>query len=237
MSELKIKDKDIVVPGEILAEGMDYLPAGGAFRENDKIVSSQIGLVVIEGRLVRVIPLKGKYVPKREDTVIGKILDMSFSNWYVDIDCANDAVLSARETSEFVERGADLSQYYTYGDLIVAKISNVTRSTVELSMKEPGLRKLIGGRLIKIDSSKVPRVIGKKGSMINVIKEKTGCRITVGQNGLVWIQGEPDNELIAVEAIQKINNESHKEGLTEEIAKYLDEITSKRGVKNVQEKT
>lgn len=226
MGELLVKDKEIVVPGQELANGMDFLPAGSAFRDDDKIISSQIGIVSIDNRLIRVIPLKGKYTPKRNDVVIGKILDMSFNNWYVDIDCATNAVLSSREATEFVERGADLSQYYSYGDLIVAKVSNVTRTAVELSMRGPGLRKLGPGRIIKVEPSKVPRVIGKAGSMITLVKEKTICRITVGQNGLVWIQGEPQNELIATEAIRKINNESHKEGLTNEIAKFLDERTA-----------
>ena len=42
---------------------MDYLPAGGAFRENDKVISSQVGVVEINGRLVKVIPFAGAYVP------------------------------------------------------------------------------------------------------------------------------------------------------------------------------
>lgn len=236
MSELLVKDREVVVPGQILATGMDYLPAGCSFRENDKIICNQLGLVNIDNRLVRVIPLKGKYTPRRGDTIIGKIVDMTFNNWYVDIGCANDAVLSLREaSSSFIERGADLSQIYTFGDYIVATISNVTKSTVELSMKGPGLRKLGPGKIIRIDPSKVPRVIGKKGSMINVIKDKTKCQIIVGQNGMVWIQGVPESEILAANTVQKINDESHKEGLTEEIAKYLDGLLEKRE-ENVQEK-
>lgn len=237
MSEILIKEKDVVVPGQILAIGMDYLPAGGSFRENDKIVSNHVGLVHIDNRLIRVIPLKGRYAPKRGDTVIGKVVDMSFNNWYVDIECANDAVLSLREGSNsFIERGADLSQIYTFGDYIAASVNSVTKSTIEISMKGPSARKLGAGKIIKIDSSKVPRIIGKQGSMISMIKQKTGCNIIVGQNGIVWIQGSPENEILAASTIYKINNESHKEGLTEQIAKELDEILKSGSEKNVQEK-
>ena len=223
MGELLIKDKDIVVPGEVLATGMDYLPAICAFREEDKIVASQIGIITIEGRLIKVIPLKGKYTPKRNDMVIGIILDMNFNNWFVDIGCAANAVLSVREATEFVERGADLSQVYSFGDLIVAKVSNITRSSIDLSMRGPGLRKLGPGRLMKVDATKVPRIIGKQGSMITMIKEKTGCMIIAGQNGLVWIQGEPKNELITAEVLQMISRDAHKEGLTDKVAKVLEE--------------
>ena len=232
MGELKINDKSIVVPGEILADGMDFIPAQNSFRENDEIISSVVGVVTVNGRLIRVIPLRGKYAPKVGDTVIGKILDMTFNNWYIDIDCASNAVLSVREATEFVERGADLSHYYTFGDVICAQVSNVTRSNVELSMKGPGLRKLVGGKLIKVDSSKVPRIIGKQGSMIGIIKDKTGCKIIVGQNGFVWIQGESDKEMIATEIIGLISREAHKEGLTDKITNVLQEKLSSVGVKD-----
>jgi len=232
MGNLLIKDKSVVVPGEILADGMDFIPAQNSFRENDKIISNVIGVVSISGRLIKVIPLRGKYNSKVGDTVIGRIIDMTFNNWYIDIGCANNAVLSVREATEFVERGADLSHYYTYEDIICARVSNVTRSTIELSMKGPGLRKLIGGKLIKVDPSKVPRIIGKQGSMIGIIKEKTGCKMIVGQNGLVWIQGEPDREIIASEIIELINREAHKEGLTDKITNILHEKLGNVGDKN-----
>ncbi len=223
MGEILVKDKDVVTPGEVLAVGMDYLPAVCAFREEDKIVASQIGLVNLDGRLIRVIPLKGKYTPKRDDIVIGIILDMNFNNWFVDIGCSNNAVLSVREATEFVERGADLSQYYSFGDMICAKISNVTRSAIDLSMRAPGLRKLGPGRMMRVDPTKVPRIIGKQGSMIGMIKQKTGCRIIAGQNGWVWIQGDPKNETIVAETIEMISKEAHREGLTERVARVIDE--------------
>lgn len=223
MGNMLVKEKDIVVPGEILAEGMDFLPAHNAFREDDKIISSVVGITSLDGRLIRVIPLKGKYAPKVGDTVIGKILDVSFNNWFIDIDCANDAVLSVREAAEFIEKGADLLQYYTFGDVIVARVSRVTRSSVELSMRGPGLRKLTGGMLIKVNPSKVPRIIGKQGSMIGTIKDGTGCMMTVGQNGFVWIKGEPEKELIAVDIVKVISDEAHKEGLTDRITALLKE--------------
>lgn len=224
MGDLLIQEKDIVVPGQVLASGMDFLPASGTFREGDNVVSLYVGLVNVNGRLIRVIPLKGKYAPKRGDTVIGKIVDMSFNSWFVDIDGASDAILSVRDISEYVERGADLTQYYSFGDYIVAKIANVTRSAVELTMKDMGLRKLGKGRIMRVNSSKVPRIIGKQGSMISMVKEKTGCRITVGQNGLIWIQGSPEHERVVADIIALIDRESHKEGLTDRVGVELDKL-------------
>jgi exosome complex component RRP4 len=225
MSELKVKDKEIVSPGEVLASGMDFLPAGGTFREGNDIISSQVGIVNISGRLIKIIPLSGKYVPRRDDVVIGKIVDLWLGGWRVDIGWAYSANLSLKDASEdFIEKKADLSQYFNHGDIILTKITDVNSTKIiDLSMKGQGLRKLIGGRIIEITPSKVPRVIGKQGSMINLIKEKTDCKIFVGQNGRVWIKGiDPKKELTAVEAIRKINEESSTEGLTDKIKEFLE---------------
>lgn len=225
MGNIIINDKQIAVPGEVLAEGMDYLPAGGVFREKDKIIASQIGVVNIDNRLVKLIPLTGCYNPKRGDMVIGEVVNITFSGWSIDIGHSNLAVLPIRDaTSDFIERGADLSRFYNFNDTVVAKISNVSSSNlIDLTMKGPGLMKLKGGILIDVTPSKVPRIIGKAGSMISVIKEKTGCKIIVGQNGKVWIRGENfDNEKRAIDAIKMIEELAHTEGLTDKIGEFLE---------------
>ena len=78
---------------------------------------------------------------------------------------------------------------------------------------------VILGVIIKITPSKVPRLIGKQGSMVTLIKEKTGTIIRVGQNGLVWVSGENVDK--AIKAIKTIEQKSHIFGLTEEISKLL----------------
>jgi len=224
MGKINIKDKDIVVPGEELAEGMDYVPAVGTYRDEEKIIASQVGIVNVSGRLIKLIPLSGNYIPRAGDTVIGRVANMSFSSWFIDVGYAYEAALSLKDaTSEYIDRGADLSRYYDFGDYVVCKIIKVTKSmAIDLTMKGPGLRKIKGGKIVKITPSKVPRVIGKQGSMINLIKEKTGCRISVGQNGLVWIQGDdPKQEMIATKAIEEIEKKAHMNGLTDEITKFL----------------
>lgn len=225
MGKLLIEDKAIVVPGDILAEGMDYLPAGGAFRENDKVISAQVGVVEINGRLVKIIPLAGAYVPKKDDVVIGRVSDVSYSNWFVDIGYAFDGVMSLKDgTTDFVERGAELSDYYGIGDFVVARVSNVTKSKmIDLSMKGPGLRKLIGGKIATICPIKVPRVIGKMGTMVTMIKDYTGCHIIVGQNGRIWISGATsEDELTASQAIELIEQNAHISGLTDVVKEFLE---------------
>lgn len=227
MSKLLVKEKEIVVPGEVLAEGMDNLPGAGTYREGNEIMAGRLGLTYIDGRTIKLIPLSGKYTPKRNDTIICKVIDINFSGWRVDTNSAYSAMLSIKDaTSSYIGKGADLTQYYNLGDYIVTQVVNVTsQKLIDITMRGPGLHKLKGGRIIEVSSHKVPRIIGKQGSMVSMLKQATGCRIVVGQNGLVWIEGEPDNELLVENTIRKIEKESHLSGLTERIQKFLEKET------------
>ena len=223
MSELNVQDKAIVVPGELLATGMDFLPSFGTYRMKEDIRAARLGLVKIDGKVLKIIPLSGRYIPKRGDTIIGQVVNIMIAGWRMDTNSPYEAVLGMKDaTSEFIERGADLSKYYALGDYVVMKIINVTsQKLVDVTMRGPGLHKLIGGRVIDVNTNKVPRIIGKQGSMVTMIKDATGVKIVVGQNGLIWLEGEPRMENIAVDAIRKIEKEGHLSGLTEKIREFL----------------
>ena len=224
MSKIIVNDKDISVPGETLAVGMDILPGMGTYRDGEKIIANRLGLAMIEGRTIKLIPLSGRYIPKTGDTIICKVIDVGFNGWRLDTNSAYSAMLSMKDaTSEFIARGANLTQYYDLGDYIVCKIVNVTsQKLIDVTMKGPGLRKLKGGRIIEVNTNKVPRIIGKQGSMVMMIKDATNCNISVGQNGVIWIDGEPINELLAILTIRKIEKESHLTGLTDKIKEFLE---------------
>lgn len=221
--QIVVKDKDIVVPGEIIAKGMSFLPGNGAYREQDNVIAKRLGMVSIEGKVIKLIPLTGTYSPKLKDRIVGRVIDVLMQGWRLDINCPYSAVLSLKDgTSEFIPRGADLTQYFALGDYVVCQIVNVTsQKLIDVSMRGPGLRKLKGGRILQISPQKVPRVIGKDGSMVSMIKEATGCDIVVGQNGLIWFAGEPEGEVLAVKAFKKIEEDAHLSGLTDKIAALL----------------
>lgn len=228
MGELKVENKTVVVPGDILADGMDFLPSFGTYRFDDKIIASMVGLVRLDGKVIKLIPLSGRYIPKVGDTVIGKVIDILMTGWRIEINSPYTAVLSLKDaTTDYIEKGADLTKYFSFDQYVVAKIVQVTtQKLVDLTMKGQGLRKLRGGRVIEVNTNKVPRIIGKQGSMVSMIKKYTGCQITVGQNGIIWINGEdPTKENVSVEAIKKIEHESHIAGLTDSIKTFLEDKT------------
>lgn len=223
MSGLLVKEKSVVVPGEKLAAGMDYLPADGTYRKGEEIRAGRLGLVNLSGRAIKIIPLAGAYLPKKGDNVIGRVVDITMNGWRIEMNCAYSAMLTVKDaSSDYIPKGADLRKYFDIGDYMVARIVQVTsQNLIDVSTKGPGLRKLRGGRIFKINPTKVPRIIGKNGSMVSMIKDATGCRITVGQNGLIWIDGEPDMEQLAHDTITRIETESHIPGLTETINQHL----------------
>ncbi len=234
--QIMVKDKEIAVPGQELAQGMNFLPGPGTYRDEGLIRAQRLGMVSVEGKVIRLIALSGKYIPKLKDKVIAKVIDVLLTGWRVELNSPYSAVLTLKDaTTEFVQRGADLTQYYALGDYIMCQIVNVTsQKLVDVSMKVPGLRKLRGGRIIEVSPQKVPRIIGKEGSMVSMIKQATNCEIAVGQNGWIWLSGEPEAEVIASQTIRLIEQEAHLSGLTNKIANWLEEKTGKKAAPVVQ---
>lgn len=230
MGELIAKDKEVVVPGEIIAKGMDFLPSQGTYRKNEDVIANRLGILSVEGKVLKTIQITGRYLPRRGDTIIGKVEDILMSGWRFDINSPYSAVLPLKDASfDYIAKGEDLTKYFRLDDYAVAKITNVTsQNLIDITVKAPGLRRLRGGRIVKVSAHKVPRIIGKKGSMVQMIKKATDCKIVVGQNGLVWLEGEPAMESITVQAIRKIEEESHIPGLTDRVQKFLEKKTGKK---------
>ncbi|MDI6825757.1 MAG: exosome complex RNA-binding protein Rrp4 [Candidatus Aenigmarchaeota archaeon] len=215
------KVRKIILPGEIVGNAKDKRSSYGTFVEEGNIVSKFLGILRESGGYLSVIPLSGVYIPRKQDKVIGFITDVERMGWIVDINSPWQAFLSLSEAvDEFIDlKRFDISKFYDVGDIVYAQVSDVKRGDVQLTMRTPMARKLKDGVTIKITPSKVPRLIGKEGSMINIVKEKTGTTIRVGQNGVVWISGEKVEK--AIKVIKMIDEKAHIIGLTDEISKLL----------------
>lgn len=216
---IHVENKDLVIPGQILADD-EYYSGRGTFKENGKVCSYLLGRVSLRNKKIRVIPLKSKYVPKKGDVVIGKIKDVRFSMWDVDINSPYSGILPAFEV--FGREKKELNRTFDVGDVLFLRVVDVDEiKKAKLGLKGRGMGKFKGGIIVDIAPTKVPRLIGKKGSMINMIKDKTNCKIVVGQNGLVWVKGNDDMEQLTREIIQLIEAEAHTSGLTNKIKNKL----------------
>ncbi len=223
--------RQLVTPGDLLAEN-SYLAGENTFKENGKIYATHTGLVNYENRNIYVMALRSFYVPMVGDTVIGKVVEVIMSGWIIDVKAPYLAMLRASEVLErsFRPQRDDLPSMFDVGDIIIAKIvaSDRTRGPL-LTVREPGFGKITRGQITEITPTKIPRLIGKKGSMITTIKKEVGCQILVGQNGLVLISGKsPEDERLAIVAIRKIEEEAHTSGLTDRVAEMIRKMKNEK---------
>jgi exosome complex component RRP4 len=236
--------RQLVTPGDLLAEN-DYMNGENTYKENGKIYATRVGLFNHDDKRVYVVALKAFYIPMVGDTVIGKVLEVTLGGWVVDIRAPYLAMLRASDALERPVRPQkdDLPALFDVGDMMIAKIVAYDRTRDPLlTVLERGLGKITRGQIIEITPTKIPRVIGKKGSMISVIKDKTGCQITIGQNGRIAIGGKsPEDERLAIMAIRVIEQEAHTTGLTDRVTEMLKkekgEKQKKEDVENVSKET
>ncbi|OYT26717.1 MAG: RNA-binding protein [Thermoprotei archaeon ex4572_64] len=223
-----VTNRQIVLPGDSIAS-KPHSVTGSIYWENEKAYSSTISLVDIKNeKEVHVIPLAGTYKPRVGDVVIGYVTNVLITGWEVDINSPYTAYLPVQEASlkPIDITTADLKTLLNVGDIILAKIVdfNLTRENpVGLTIKEAKLGKIIDGLIVEIRPVKVPRVIGKGGSMIKIFKDELNCDVTVGQNGRVWIKcADSNDEPFLAQIIKKIEAESHIPGLTERVKALID---------------
>ena len=217
--------RKLVVPGDKLIEG-NYRPGTGTYSVGSSIYAANVGLMETRGNYVNVISVKGPYMPKAGDLVIGTIISTSIVSWKVYIECGYLGTLHATNylNRPFNPLKDDIRKYIDIGETIFAEIIsfNRTRDPV-LSVRNRGLGKLKNGRLIEIIPTKIPRLIGRKGSMINLIKKATHGRFKIGQNGIVWFQSDNyENEKLIIKIIRKIEREAHTLGLTDRIKELIE---------------
>lgn len=213
-----------VVPGDLICEG-NYTPLANVMKIGNRFYSTRVGMAEITREGVRVIPLSGIYIPRVDDIVIGKIIDYSAFAWEVDINSCFPAYLPAQSVfgKNFSPAKDSLTKKFDIGDLIAGKIIAFDRTRDPLlSVSGPGLGKIPKGEIIKIAPSKIPRLIGKKGSMVKAIENATKCKLNIGQNGLIIAIGPPDGLLLAIKAIRLIEEEAHIADLTKKVQKLLE---------------
>lgn len=213
--------RQIVIPSQVIGETQTMKAGRGTFVEQGKIYAERLGILSIQGNIIHVLPLKGRYDPIVGDFVIGVVEEASTSNWMVDINAPYPALLHVNEVPWEIDF-ADTEKYLNTGDAILAKVLSVDESKkLQITLNDRNLFKIKGGHIIEVESSVVPRIIGKKGSMIALIKKYTRCRIFVGQNGRIWIDGDAEGIAKVQQAIKKIESEAVTFGLTDRIEELL----------------
>lgn len=199
-------ERKIVVPGELLTDKRKKV-GEHVFIEEGKVYADTLGLLEQDQDSVRVIPLQGKYMPKCGDLVVGIIAREEFSGYIVDINSFYYSFLRKENIRKPLEKGAVIS----------AKIKSVNEiNEAELE----NIRVFYGGEVMNVSPVKVPRIIGRRGSMLQVLKNGTRSSIMAGRNGRIWIKD--GNIPLLKKTIRKIEREAHLSNLTVRIQDFLE---------------
>jgi exosome complex component RRP4 len=214
-----------VIPGDVVTTG-PFRPEQNVVLEGEKIISTAVGISEIYEDSVRVISLTGKYIPKIDDLVIGKVNSHTSLSWELDINSCYVGFLPAQDVfgRDFSTHADELSTKLRTGDLVAARIANFDRTRDPLvTISDRDLGTIDSGVLVQISPSKVPRLIGKRGSMIQMIEMATNAAVTIGQNGWVVVSCEtPEGLLKAKKAIEMVDQKAHVANLTDQIKEMLE---------------
>ncbi len=224
-AEIYVQERELVLPGQKLARGMK--PGGNAFIDESGIVrSAVVGLVSVQSEKIDVIPLSSSYIPRPNDIVLGKVTRITGTTILVDINTPMSGIILIPRGSR--RHHGDDKYDLKVGDVVLAKIKSFDNlSSPLLTIDAEGLGKITRGILIKVNSAKIPRIIGKKGSMVNLLSSKSHSEIIVAQNGYVLVNPQNLKSLLAIKkALSKIQEESHVAGLSNRISRLLDEEMS-----------
>jgi exosome complex component RRP4 len=117
----------------------------------------------------------------------------------------------------------DMNKQLAIGDLVTARIIAFDRTRDPmLTIQDKDLGRIPRGEFLKISATRVPRLIGKRGSMIQTIEQATQTRILIGQNGIVVVTGRnAEGTQLAIRAIRVVEEEAHTSNLTQRIKTLL----------------
>jgi len=219
-----MSESQFVLPGDVIVTG-DYRPEQNVILDGNRLMSTAVGFSEIEDNSVTVAPLTGLYTPKTDDLVIGKIVSHNALSWEVDINSYYPGILTAFDIfgKDYSASRDDLSLKLNTCDVILARIANVGSRDPLLTIIGENLGKIDAGELVKISPAKIPRLIGKHGSMIQTIEASTNATITVGQNGLIVVSCDETNGLLkALAAIRMVDEQAHLVNLTDKVKKMLE---------------
>lgn len=195
--------KRIVTPGELITDKRKKLGDNIYLKEN-KIYSSVLGILNESDDYVSVVALNGPYIPRVGDGVIGIVKNVTQVGYVIDIktnqDCFFPKSLLTKELAK--------------GQILFARVKS-TNDSVDLE----NINILPKGNLISVPSVKIPRIIGKNESMLNVLKNNTESNMLVGKNGWIWYVSK--NPILLETAINLIITNSQKSNLTNTIEEYL----------------
>ncbi len=211
---IKVDNRQMVVPSQVLGDGQKRA-GDNTYLSGDRLVATVMGQARVNNNRLRVVPYDGPYTAKVDDVVIGVVFRTLTGKWLIDVNAPGICIMMGEEATR-QPLNEDLNRFFAPGDRLSLRISKVNEIGESVGIRP---WKLEGGRIITIKPRRVPRVVGRQRSMLEIIKAKTNAKIVVGQNGRIWLKGGDIGAAVA--AIRTIERLAHTSGLTDRITTML----------------
>jgi exosome complex component RRP4 len=197
--------KRIVIPGELITEQKKKVGENIYIKDN-KIYSSVLGLLNETDDFVSIVPLNGPYIPQENDAIVCVVRNITGNGYIIDVNS---------HTNCFLPKSI-ITRELKIGQILFARVKGI--DGVEVSDLD-NINILPDGLIYPVSSVKIPRIIGKNDSMLNILKKYTSSNILVGRNGWIWYVSKNGNLL--EKALFLICKNSQKSNLTNTIEEYL----------------
>ena len=233
------KQRNIALPGLII-ENQVQMKSDNTSKIGDQLIFNKTGLIDVFNDQTNILPYKNIYKPKQGDFVIGIVIGFMPNGWQIDLFSYKKHMLPAAETpmlntqsndknsyrrrpERFDPTKHELKDFLKIGDIIRAEVIDAGRlGNSLLSMNQRGsLEKISNAYYIKINVSKLPRIIGKKGSMLKLLEDTSNTKLFVGQNGVIAIEGTIESYKKVKETINMISRNIFMKGLNDKVLEML----------------
>ena len=231
---IHVKKGDLVLPGDLVAEGKVSYTTIYIYSCNSKHYSSIVGLADLKGNKIGLIPIEQAYIPRAGDIVIGIVTDIGNTYWIVDLNSPYEGQLPISETQlrQPYPVGDVMRKYLDIGDYVTVKILVFDRNRDPLlSMRGGNLGKMAQGKVIDYRISRLRTLLGRGKKIVEAIAKETNTNIFVANNGRIWISGENKvSEDIAILALKQLEKPGTTPPTHNMIIKFIHKKKEKRGV-------
>ena len=217
-------EQRLVTPGMVIGPSAGKRAGSGIVTAEESMIATQLGWLRELNNTVSIDPINAAYMPRSGDLVVATVAEVRNNLWFMNINGAFQGLLPMSLAPWKVEFGA-ARQHMDVGNVVLARVQEVDEChNVVLTMKGVGLRRLNQGTVESIPVQHIDRVRGDSNALLQRMREACDCRIMVGENGRVWIDGDADGIAWARMALQMVAQDGHSKAF-ETILSEMEQTT------------
>ena len=220
-------EQRLVTPGMAIGPLTGMRVGSGAISHNNEIIATKLGWVREFNGTISVDPITSPYLPRSGDLIIGTVAEVRNNLWFMNINGSFQGLLPMSLAPWKVEFG-HARQHMDIGDSALARVQEVDEChNVVLTMKGVGLRRLSQGAVVEVPINHLDRIRGENNTNLDRLKDVSDCRIIVGENGRVWIDGDDDGISWTRQALEIAKQHGHKADFASILKKHEKTFTKK----------